>query len=74
MQAVFKPIGLLKTYTQGDVTLSFDTPITIRQGLDQIGIPADLVALVLVNGKQATKDTPLNDNDEIQLIAVLGGG
>ncbi len=74
MQAVFKPIGLLKTYTQGDVTLSFDAPITIRHGLHQIGIPADLVALVLVNGKQATKDTPLNDNDEIQLIAVLGGG
>jgi sulfur carrier protein ThiS len=74
MQALFKPIGLLKTYTQGDVTLSFDAPITIRQGLQQIGIPADLVALVLANGKQANKDDLLHDKDEIQLITVLGGG
>ncbi len=74
MQVRFRPIGMLKSYTQGDVSLEFSAQLTVRQGLQQIGIPTELVALVLINGKQATKDTALNDQDEIQVIAVLGGG
>ena len=38
------------------------------------GMPPEVVALVLVNDEQETKDYVIQDGDYVKLIAVIGGG
>ena len=40
----------------------------------EIGLPIDLVSLFLVNGELRSKDYLLQANDEVKLIALVGGG
>jgi len=47
---------------------------TISQAVEALGINPQLVALVLVNEAQQSKAYVLQDGDQVQLMAVVGGG
>ena len=47
---------------------------SVRQTLVDLGVPPELVALVLVNDVQQDKDYVLSDGDFVRVIAVIGGG
>ncbi|HOG47694.1 MAG TPA: MoaD/ThiS family protein [Anaerolineae bacterium] len=69
------PVGLLRPLLASDtVTLDVGAGKTVAQLLDELGVQADLVAMVLVNGRQAPKDTVLQDGDVVKLIPFVGGG
>ena len=73
--AEITPLGLLKRYI-GDR----ETPILTEEGqtvaevLEALGIPSGLVAIVLINGRQESKNYVLQDSDVVKLVPLVGGG
>ena len=65
---------MLKTYIGNLSETAVEPGRTIRQTLADLGIPPDLVALVLVNEVQQDKDYVLADGDIVRVLAVIGGG
>jgi len=66
-------VGMLKKYiTQERVTANSGQ--TVRQLLDGLGIPPDLVAVVMVNGRQESKSYLLQEGDQVKLVPLVGGG
>jgi len=47
---------------------------TVREAVAALGMPPEIVALVLVNDEQQSKDYFLQDGDVVKLAAVVGGG
>jgi sulfur carrier protein ThiS len=74
MSVIVHPYGMLKSYTGGKSEISVDPGQTIRQVLQALGMPPEVVALVLVNDEQQPKDYVLQDGDTVKLMAVIGGG
>ncbi|HNT54244.1 MAG TPA: MoaD/ThiS family protein [Anaerolineaceae bacterium] len=75
MSIIIKPIGQLKAYINGEKEASIDgAGLTINEALTELGIPSLLVALVMVNDRQASKDYCLQDGDQVLIMSVLGGG
>jgi sulfur carrier protein ThiS len=74
MTATLRPYGILKSYIGGETELAVDTGQTIRQALQALGMPPEVVALVLVNDEQQSKDYVLQDGDTVKLMAIVGGG
>ena len=70
------PVGLLKPHIPGcdTVTLESGAGKTIEQVLGELRVELDLVAMVLVNGRQAPLGTLLQDGDVVKLIPFVGGG
>ncbi|MBT8762553.1 MoaD/ThiS family protein [Desulfohalobiaceae bacterium Ax17] len=46
----------------------------VAQLIKKLGIPEDEVKIVFVNGKKATLDTKLKDNDRVGIFPAVGGG
>jgi sulfur carrier protein ThiS len=74
MTAILKPFGILKEYIQGASMVSVPSNITVREAITSLNIPPEIVALVVVNGAQQSKDYLIQEGDEIKLLAVVGGG
>jgi sulfur carrier protein ThiS len=74
MTATIRPYGMLKSYIDGEPEITVDSGRTIRQALQALGMPPEVVALVLVNDEQQPKDYVLQDGDQVKLMAVIGGG
>ncbi len=74
MAAYIKPVGMLKQYTGGEAEVAVDAGRTVREAMVLLGIPPELVALVMVNDAHQPKDYTLQDGDRVKLIAVIGGG
>jgi sulfur carrier protein ThiS len=74
MTAILKPFGILKEYIQGASMVSVPSNITVREAITTLNIPPEIVALVVVNGAQQSKDYLIQEGDEIKLLAVVGGG
>ena len=47
---------------------------TLRDVLDQLGIPQDLPNILLVNGRQAPEETVLKDGEVLSVFPPLAGG
>ena len=47
---------------------------TVRETLAALGIVPEVVALVVVNEEQRTKDYVIQEGDIIRVLAVIGGG
>ena len=70
-----RPIGHLKSMVNDQTEISVPSGISVREALALIKIPSEVVALVVINGAHTTdKDTILNDDDVVKLMAVIGGG
>jgi len=69
-------VGILKKYTQGRDKILFEPKgeRRVSELLEELGIPSPLVAIVLVNGKQVSKDYRLKEGDEVKLVPLIGGG
>lgn len=77
---ILKPLGLLKTYTDGQSERLVEAGQSVRQALVQVGIPPEVVALVVVKAsgdqpeEQQSKDYILQEGDTVRVLAVVGGG
>lgn len=74
MPAHIKPTGALKSYTGGQAEVDVEAGRTVREAIAALGIPPEVVAMVLVNDVQRSKDYILQDEDVVRLIMVVGGG
>lgn len=74
MSAKIRLTGALKSYTNNNPEVEIQAGQTVRQALLQLKIPPEIIALVLVNDQPLDKDYLVQDNDRIQLLAVIGGG
>jgi sulfur carrier protein ThiS len=74
MSAIIRPAGLLKQYIQDQTSVEVAQGFTIKETLNKLNIPSELVALVLVNGHSQEKNYQIADGDRIQLLAIVGGG
>ena len=72
--AIIKPAGTLKNYVGGQAEVAVEAGRTVREAMVALGIPPVIVALVMVNDMQASKDYVLKDGDVVKLLAVMGGG
>ncbi|MCL6429627.1 MAG: MoaD/ThiS family protein [Anaerolineae bacterium] len=69
------PVGLLQPLVpRGSTVLRDAAGKTVAEVLAELQIDSDLVAMVLVNGRQTPKDTVLSDGDTVKLIPFVGGG
>jgi sulfur carrier protein len=57
---------------QGELELAEGA--TVGDCLESAGIPPSEVAIVLVNGRHAKNDQPLNDGESIALFPPIAGG
>ena len=74
MPAYIRPLGTLKTYLGGQSEAVVESGRTVREILDELGIPSAMVAGVLLNDVLQSKDYRVHDGEVIKLIAVIGGG
>lgn len=74
MSATICPLGMLRQYLQGEKEARIAAGQTVRQALTSLGIPPEVVALVLVNDQPQEKDYFLQDGDVVKILAVIGGG
>lgn len=74
MAANIRLVGELKSYIGNKEEIEVEAGQTLRQVLKDLGMPAEIVALVLVNEEQQDKDYILKEGDIVKLIAVMGGG
>ena len=69
------PVGHLKEYTQGQERIAVPAEgKTVREILEVLGIPSEVVAAVLIRDILVPKDHVPQDGDEVKLLSVLGGG
>lgn len=47
---------------------------TARAIVSRMAIPPGAIGLALINGAQASLDTPLHDGDRLDILPLLGGG
>ncbi len=74
MSARIRPIGTLKSYIGEQAEVAVDAGRTVRETMTALGIPPEIIALVLVNDAQQAKDYVVQDGDVVRLLAVIGGG
>ena len=74
MPATLRPSGALKSYIGGKSEIAVETGRTVRETLSALNIPPEVVALVMVNEAQKTKDYVLLEGDVVRVLAVIGGG
>ena len=48
--------------------------VTVRDVLNQLGIPQELPNILLVNGRQASEETALKDGEVVSVFPPLAGG
>lgn len=69
------PVGFIKPYFPAEsIHMDVGEGKTTTQLLAELGVEPDLVAMVLINGRQAPKDALLRDGDVVKLIPFVGGG
>jgi sulfur carrier protein ThiS len=70
-----KLMGALKAKTPQGGTLELNDGASINDVLQTLEIPASHVQIVMVNGKpQPNRDTLLTSEDELTILAPVGGG
>jgi sulfur carrier protein ThiS len=74
MSAFIRPNEALRPYFEGRSEIEVAPGQTVRETLAALGIPAEIVAVVVVNDDQLDKDYILLDGDRVRLLAVIGGG
>lgn len=74
MSAEIKAVGILKSYIDGKPSIVVTAGNTVRETMQALNIPSEIVALVLVNDVQQSKDYVVQEGDCVTLLAVVGGG
>lgn len=74
MTATLRPSGVLKSYIGGKDEIVVEAGCTVRETLTALTIPPEIIALVVVNEEQQSKDYVIQEGDVIRVLAVIGGG
>ncbi len=74
MSATLRPSGALKSYIGGKDEIAVESGRTVRETLSALNIPPDVIALVVVNEEQKSKDYVIQERDIVRVLAVIGGG
>jgi sulfur carrier protein ThiS len=74
MPATLRPSGSLRDLIAGQVEVKVEAGRTVRETLAALGIVPEVVALVVVNEEQRSKDYVIQEGDTIRVLAVIGGG
>ena len=67
-------VGLLRNYGPHHTSLAVETGQTVSDVIRELGLDPDLVAIVMINGRQGSKDHPLQPGDKVKLLPLVGGG
>lgn len=67
-------VGLLKKYGPAESRLAVEPGQTVLEVIGDLGLDADLVAFVMVNGRQKFKSYRLREGDRVKLVPMVGGG
>lgn len=67
-------VGLLKKYGPAQSSLTVEPGRTVMDVIEDLGLNPDLVAIVMVNGRQKFKSYRLQDGDNVKLVPMVGGG
>ena len=75
MSITLEIVGLLKEYVKvHPEQLESLEGMTVEALLQALGMPRELVAFVMVNGRQKPKSYTLAPDDNVKLIPFVGGG
>jgi len=74
MPATLRPSGSLRDVVGGQAEVQVEAGRTVRETLAALGIVPEVVALVVVNEEQQSKDYLIQEGDVIRVLAVIGGG
>lgn len=74
MPATLRPSGALRDLVKGLAEVQVETGRTVRDTLVGLGIVPEVVALVVVNEQQKSKEYVIQEGDIIRVLAVIGGG
>jgi sulfur carrier protein len=67
-------IRLFATLREGRSRRSYIDANDIREILDILNIKEEEIAMLLLNGRDATLDTQINDGDILSIFPPVGGG
>ncbi len=74
MSAEIKAVGIIKSYIGDKSSVVVNAGNTVRETITALNSPSEIVALVLVNDAQQSKDYVVQEGDTIKLLALMGGG
>lgn len=75
MNCTLVVVGLLRDYADASSTVPLPAAgATVEEVMERLAIPPDLVAIVLVNGRQRPKCHLLTEGDVVKLVPLMGGG
>lgn len=69
----------LRNYVPGytpsaGISLNLDGPLTVRELAEKLGLPLTEIKIVMLNGRHATLDHNISDNDRVGYFPAVGGG
>ena len=67
-------VGLLRKYGPAHALRPVEPGQTIAEVIGELGLNPDLVAIVMVNGRQRSKSDSLQPGDRVKLLPMVGGG
>jgi sulfur carrier protein ThiS len=70
----FTLVGLLKKYGPAHAVRPVEPGQTVAEVVGELGLNPDLVAIVMVNGRQRSKSDLLQPGDRVKLLPMVGGG
>jgi sulfur carrier protein ThiS len=76
MTVTIRPVGVLRTFVHGKARLILEGKEgqSLERVCAELGVPLSMVALYLVNGEPRGKDYRLRSDDEVKVVALVGGG
>jgi molybdopterin converting factor small subunit len=74
MPAILRLSGSLRDMVGGSSEFQVETGKSVRETLVTLGLVPEVVALVVVNEEQQSKDYLIQEGDVIRILAVIGGG
>jgi sulfur carrier protein ThiS len=67
-------VGLLRKYGPAHASRPVEPGQTVAEVIGDLGLNPDLVAIVMVNGRQRSKSDSLQPGDTVKLLPMVGGG
>lgn len=74
MTATLRVTSALKTLLNGKEEVVIEAGRSVRESLISLNITPELIALVIVNGDQKDKDYVIQEEDNVKVLAIMGGG
>ena len=74
MELEIKLFASLRKFNPELEKIEVDDGITVLELFEKAGIPASEVAIVLVNGRNAKLDQPLQDGETVAAFPPIAGG